>query len=309
MALIIAELCRNHQGERAVLQQMVWEAAAAGADYAKIQSMTPEELTFREEFEGGDRAYAAERAALQKTCLTDEDHHWFLEECAKAKIKPLTTVFSRERMAFLAGLPWANCQGRRELKVASADCASYPMLEELRAHFDHLYVSTGMTHDEELVRTAEVLRGHSYTLLHCVSIYPTPLPRMNLRRIHLLRGLAPSVGFSDHSAGATTDALKASICSLYLGVDVIERHFTVLDRSLTRDGAISLDSEQLGLLVQFARMPREELEDYVQRQIAEFPMMLGVERPGLSEEERRVRAYQRGRFASHRDGHVTYNWE
>jgi N,N'-diacetyllegionaminate synthase len=66
MAEVIAELCRNHNGDRDVLQRMIREAAVAGATYAKIQSMTPEELTFRQEFEAGDRPYAKELEALRR---------------------------------------------------------------------------------------------------------------------------------------------------------------------------------------------------------------------------------------------------
>lgn len=309
MALIIAELCRNHNGDRDILRRMIWEAAEAGASYAKIQSMTPDELTFREEFEQGERPYAKELDALRRTCLSDDDHYWFLEECARACIKPLTTVFSRSRIPFIAQLLWEKTLGRKEVKVASFDCASFPMLCELRAVFDHLYVSTGATTDDEVEQAAAVLKGHSFTFFHCVSIYPTPLERVNLRRMERLRRFTPLVGFSDHSPGTGPNALKASICALMMGASVIERHFTVLDRTLTRDGPVSLDKRQLVELVRFARMEPAEVKEYVEREIPEFPMMLGDGRSVLSTQEQSVRAYQRGRFASKVGGRVKYNWE
>ena len=37
MAEVIAELCRNHNGDREVLRRMIWAVAKAGAAYAKIQ--------------------------------------------------------------------------------------------------------------------------------------------------------------------------------------------------------------------------------------------------------------------------------
>ena len=272
--------------------------------------MTADELTFRETFERGERPYATEYEALRKTCLSDEDHLWFFEECGRAGIKPLTTVFSRSRIAFVAALPWERYLGRREIKVASFDCASYPMLRELAGHFDHLYISTGGMADEEVERAAEVLRGRGVTFLHCVSLYPTPLEKMNLRRIDWLRRLSPSVGFSDHSAAESPDALKASIAALSLGAEVVERHFTVLDRRSTRDGPVSLDPAQLSELVQFARMDQEALSAYAARHIPEFEAMLGTGRkPDLSPPELTVRAYQRGRFASKVGSTVKYNWE
>ena len=51
MAKIIAEFCQNHNGDLAVLKDMVWAAAEAGADIAKIQSIRSNELTNRPRFE------------------------------------------------------------------------------------------------------------------------------------------------------------------------------------------------------------------------------------------------------------------
>ena len=51
MAKIIAELCQNHNGDWNVLKDMVWRAAEAEADYAKVQSMLADEIPFREQFE------------------------------------------------------------------------------------------------------------------------------------------------------------------------------------------------------------------------------------------------------------------
>jgi N,N'-diacetyllegionaminate synthase len=241
--------------------------------------------------------------------LSDDDHRWFLEECGRVGIKPLTTVYSRGRVPFLASLPWERYAGRRAIKVASFDCASYPLLGDLKASFEHLYVSTGATTDEELEQAAKVLQAHSVTFLHCVSIYPTPLERMNLRRIERLRKCASTVGFSDHWAGDSPDALKASICALALRATVIERHFTVLGRGATRDGPVSVDPTQLRALVGFARMEQGELERYIARDIPEYDAMLGDGSTALSERELTVRAYQRGRFASRVGVGVRYNWE
>lgn len=314
MVKIIAELCRNHNGDMNVLKEMIWKAAEAGATYAKIQSMLPEELTFRERFEEGKvehgkqvvikRPYGPELESLKKTTLSDEVHHWFIDECKAAGIKPLTTVYSTSRIPFLASLPWPD----RHIKVASWDCSSYPMIKELKRHFDHLYVSTGMTEDHEVEKAAMELRGHSFTFLHAVGVYPTPLEKVNLARINYLKTLAPEVGFSDHTAPAK-DGSKASIASLLFGVEVIERHFTVLDRSLTRDGPVSVDYEQLKELVEFSKMKKSEVEDYVAKNVPEFKIMVGIEHPGLSHEELLTKDYQKGRFASKVGKEWIFNWE
>lgn len=312
MARVIAELCQNHKGDRQILRDMIWEAAGAGADYAKIQSIRADELTFRERFEAGHvegevvktitRSYQAEYARLKPMDLDEDAHAWFIEECTRAGIKPLTTVFTRSAIGMVAKLPW------KEVKVASYDCASYPMLRELKANFDHLYVSTGATYDAEIEQAARMLEGRRFTFLHCMTIYPTPLSELHLSRMNYLRQFTPSVGFSDHSLVAR-DGIKASVTALALGADVIERHFTILSPDATKDGPVSVSPKLLRELVTFARTKVEEVRRYVKREIPEADQMMGREHRELSHAELLNRDYYRGRFASRAGEGYVYNWE
>ena len=44
------------------------------------------------------------------------------------------------------------------------------------------------------------MRDHKdFSLLHCVTIYPTPLEEAHLNRIRYLKTLTKNVGISDHS--------------------------------------------------------------------------------------------------------------
>lgn len=277
-----------------MLKKMVWVAAEAGANYAKIQSMLADDLTYRERFEAGEgkvaitRPYETEYERLKPMDLSDEAHWFFIDECKAAGIKPLTSVFSQSRIPFLATLPW------REIKVPSYDCASFQMIRELKTRFNHLFISTGATYDYEVEETARILSGHSFTFLHCVTIYPTPLGAINLARMNYLRKFTPQVGFSDHSLVERNEP-KAAIVALYLGADVIERHFTIIGRELTKDGSISIDPMQLRGLVEYAQMKESELEEHA-RKIPEFGQMVGIEHPELSHEELLNRDYYKGRF-------------
>lgn len=312
MAKIIAEFCQNHLGDRSILKEMVWAAQEAGADWAKIQSMKSDELTFRERFEEGiiengkvkaiKRPYKPEYERLKKLDLNEEDHIFFIEECKKAGIKPLTTVFTRAEIPFLASLPW------KEIKVPSYDCASFKMIEELKEKFEHLIISTGATYDWEIEKTAEILKGHNFSFLHCVTIYPTPLDKLNLARMNYLRKFTKNVGFSDHTL-TERDGLKGSIVAISLGADIVERHFTILPKEKTKDGPVSINPEQLKELVRFAKMDLNELKEYVKKEIKEAEVMVGVERRDLTEEELLMRDYYRGRFASKIKDKVIYNWE
>lgn len=291
---------------------MVFAAADAGADYAKIQSMLADDLTRRERFEEGlwegdrqvaiKRPYRPEYDRLKPMDIDDEAHFRFVDTCREAGIKPLTSVFSRSRVPFLATL------GFDAIKVASYDCASLPLLRELKEHFLHLYISTGATLDDEIEAAAACLEDHPFTFLHCVTIYPTPLDEMHLARIAYLRQFTPSVGFSDHSLVAR-DGIKASAVALHLGAKVVERHFTILEPDETKDGPVSINPSQLGQLVNVARMTPDEREDWISNEVGDFSEMIGdVQRP-LSETELLNRDYYRGRFASRVNDEFVYNWE
>lgn len=312
MAKVIAELCQNHLGDKNILEDMIFQAAQAGADYAKIQSMQSSELTFRERFEEGivengkikaiKRPYKPEYERLKKLDLSEEDHLFFIEKCKKAGVKPLTTVFTRAEILFLSKL------SLKEIKVASYDCGSFKMIEELKEKFEHLIISTGATYDWEIEKTAEILKGHRFTFLHCITIYPTPLDKLNLNRMNYLRKFTPSVGFSDHTL-IEKDKIKASIVAISKGADIIERHFTILPKDKTKDGPVSIDPKLLKELVEFSKMPLEEVKKYVEKNIPEAKEMLGSEKKELTEEEILNRDYYRGRFASKVRGKVIYNWE
>lgn len=312
MAKVIAEFCQNHKGDWNILKKMIWKAAEVGADYVKVQSMLANELTFRERFEEGiqkdgkviaiKRPYQPEYDRLKPMDLTDELYYKFIDECKSAGIEPQTTIFTRQRIPFISKLDM------KSVKIASYDCGSLPLIREVKEHFEHLYISTGATFDEEIEKTAMELKDHEFTFLHCVTIYPTPLNVLNLKRMNDLRNLTPSVGFSDHSL-ITRDGLNASIIALALGADVVERHFTILKPEETKDGPISINPQQLKELVEFSRLDTEEIMEYIKRKIPNWEIALGQEKRELTHEELLNRDYYKGRFASKVNGNVIYNWE
>lgn len=205
-AKIIAEVSSNHGGDLKTAKEFIKIAGGIGVDYVKFQSWQSKYLN------KNDPQYAW----FSKSELTDKMHYELINECQRYKIKFLTTCFDIDRIQFLSGL------GLQEIKVGSADTSSYKMLAVLKEKFEHIIVSTGMATEEEVVKAAEVLTGIRFTFLHCVSIYPTPLGRVNMLRMEWLRGFTPSVGYSDHCIGI--QAVKLAIAR---GATYVEKHFTL----------------------------------------------------------------------------------
>ncbi len=311
--ILIAEFCQNHNGDRDILKRMIHEATASGADYVKIQSIRAHELTLRERFETGledsqgnsraiKRPYQAEFERMERLELTLEDESWFVDECLRAGVKSMTTVFTRATAQAVKDL------GFEAVKIASYDCASYPLLREVRQLWSTVVVSTGSTYDNEIEQAVEILKSGHFALLHCVTIYPTPMHNFHLKRMDWLRRFSTQVGLSDHSHVAT-DGVWASKIALASGADWIERHFTVLDPGNTKDGPVSITPELLKELREFAELPRTERMAKIKSEYPDWMIALGKSQRSLSHTEVLNRDYYRGRFASKIGDQTVYNWE
>lgn len=311
--ILIAECCQNHQGKRELLKRMVHAAAENGADYVKLQTIRSREVTHRPRFDEGEtdadgtpraikRPYKPEVERLAGLDLSLDDEAWFIDECRTAGVASVTTVFTRDAVREVKDL------GYDAVKIASYDCASFPLLRDVRRWWSTLFVSTGATYDSEIEQAAAILDGTHYTFLHCVTIYPTPLDQLHLRRMAWLRRFTPRVGFSDHTK-PETDRLWATQLALACGADCVERHFTVLGPADTKDGPVSVTPAMLRELRQFADRPRQERMEIAKREIPNWQSAIGNTHRELSPAELRNRDYYRGRFASKRGSVDIYNWE
>jgi N,N'-diacetyllegionaminate synthase len=312
--IIIAECCQNHNGNKEILRKQINEAAQSGADFAKIQAIRSRELTKRERFESGSksshgeintikRPFKPEFERLFRLDLSLKDEEWFVEECWKAGIRPMTTVFSINAAREVKNM------GYEAIKIASYDCSSYPLLREVKKHWKSIFVSTGATYDAEIEKAAEILCDvPNFHLLHCLTIYPTPMETLNLKRMMFLRKYAFQVGYSDHSHVERT-GLWASKIAMALGANSLERHFTVLTQDETKDGPVSINPKQLKELVDFSYLNRYEQMELVKEGYPNWETCLGSQNRDLSPEELLNRDYYRGRFASVVDGKQIFNWE
>lgn len=203
---IIAECCANHNGDPRLMKQMIETAAKAGADVVKFQSFKADKLVDKTNY----KYYKARE-------LSYRNHQDIIKWCAQNEVEFLTTVFDLDTVYELSQL------GIRQVKIGSADCNSWGLIERCLKYFDHLYISTGMHTTEERIELAKRLvewGAENVTLMHCVSLYPCPLDKLNMINLAFLKW--PNIGFSDHSQG--TEAAKHAIS---LGVQSVEKHFTL----------------------------------------------------------------------------------
>ncbi|MBF0126805.1 MAG: N-acetylneuraminate synthase family protein [Magnetococcales bacterium] len=228
---------------------MIRVAADAGADAVKFQKRTVDILAIGAVLDAPDDrfpAFGSTYREIREHIEFDFDAYLALRDhCRECGIDFLCTAFDIPAVAFLERL------GVDRYKLASHSLGNLPLLAHLAALGKPVLLSTGMAEWEEIDRAVAIFaaRGTPLSLLHCVSVYPTPPEECNLAMIGRLReryGLP--VGYSGHEIG-TLPTLAAAA----MGAVLIERHFT-LDRTLPGfDHKISLEPGELTTLVRDLR--------------------------------------------------------
>jgi len=315
MAKLIAELCQNHNGDINILDEMVAAAAESGADYAKIQSINSGELSFRERFENGlkeggrtrviKRPYKNEYERLKKLDLDEETQVNFHNLCKKYNVEPMTTIFTRSKINLV------NQMKLKCVKISSFDCASFKLIDDLKKiNVDEFIISTGGTFDREIKKTTDLMKKNNlkFSLLHCISIYPTTIEVANLNRINYLKNFTNNVGISDHS---NPEIYKYKIIagSLFLGAKIVEKHFTILPKDKTKDGVVSANPNQLKEISKLCKLNKEDISSYIKENVPEMKEMKGSFTRELSEEELLNRDYYQGRFVSKVSDKAIFNWD
>jgi len=260
---VIAEAGVNHNGDPALVRELVRVAARSGADAVKFQTFTTERLVtataekarYQVEQTGGGESQAD---MLRRLELTGDLHAVAIEEARAAGITFFSTPFDEEAADFLESLDVPV------FKIPSGDVTNLPLVRHIAAKRRPIILSTGMCSLREVAEALEAIEGAGpapIILLHCLSYYPAPPEQANLRAMATMRAAFDiPVGFSDHTPG-----IAVPIAAATLGASVIEKHITT-DRTLPGpDHAASLEPAELDEMVRSIRLVEASLGDGVKR--------------------------------------------
>ena len=210
MTKLIAEIGWNHMGDMKLAKEMISAAKESGCDFAKFQTWSVSRL------KRGSWDTDGRREIYENAELSFDKHIELKEYCDKVGIGFMSSVFSIEDAKLLKNVVTDY------VKIPSFESRNTELIDYCSKNFNKLLISTGTSTWNEVRVSVEKLDYSKYSLLHCVSSYPCNFDIVNLPRIHDLKSISNSVGFSDH-----TEGLEASILSLGYGVDYIEKHFTI----------------------------------------------------------------------------------
>lgn len=262
---IIAEIGINHNGEMAVCKELIEAAHSAGCDAVKFQKRTPEICVPRDQWD------KERETPWGKMSYIDYKKRIEFEDAEFAEIDAYCKQI---------GIDWfASCWDQPSVdfiekynpvlyKMASASLTDIDLLKKVKATGKPMILSTGMSTMDEIQSAVKELGLDNILIAHSTSAYPCKPNELNLRMISTLREMYPNtpIGYSGHEVGlATTE------CTIPLGANFVERHFT-LDRAMWgTDHAASVEPEGFKRLVRNIREIEIALGDGV-KQVYESEM-------------------------------------
>jgi sialic acid synthase SpsE len=228
--VIIAEIGINHEGSVDACARMIDQAAGAGADAIKLQTINADE-----NYVAGTESHDLFSGAA----LTQEETARMFELSRELGLEPFTTCGDPVTLAWVDRLePAAH-------KISSGLLTHLPLIRIAAKTGRSLVVSTGMAEAEEIDDAVEACGSAAFVLLQCTSIYPAPPETLDLANLGVLNArYGVPVGFSDH-----TDGVDAAPLAVAAGARVIEKHFTLDRKRPSFDHQLSLEPNEFAEMV------------------------------------------------------------
>jgi len=247
---IIAEIGTAHQGDLEKAEKLIRAVAETGADCAKFQVVFADEIIHKNTgtvpLPGGDTPLYQVFKDLEQE---DSFYGKLKEMTEEAGLDFLASPFGLKSAAILKNI------GSNTYKIASPELNHYPLLKEVASYGGEMILSTGVSTLGDIEEALKITGRQSVSLLHCITAYPAPPGEYNLRLIPLYNQLfGVPAGVSDHS----TDPLLVPVLSTALGATIIEKHFTLSNKTEGLDDPIALEPIAFSRMVTAVREAERE---------------------------------------------------
>lgn len=258
---IVAEIGCNHNGSKELARKMVEEAKNCGVDAIKFQTFKAKDLIscYAPKADYQKVTTGIEDSQLEMTAKLELSHDDFIELKEYAESLGLvvfSTPFDIGSVEFLDSI------GQSFWKIPSGEITNLPYLMKIgsiKRKGKKIILSSGMATIDEIKICIKILvdagtNEKDIILLHCNTEYPTPDCDVNILAINDLKKNFPNVkiGFSDHSVGYI-----AAVGATVLGIELIEKHFTLDKNFEGPDHKASANPRELKALVENVRRIEE----------------------------------------------------
>ncbi|PIE62660.1 MAG: N-acetylneuraminate synthase [Desulfobacter postgatei] len=222
-AFIVAEIGINHNGDIEIARKLIAKAKDSGCNAVKFQKRTidvvysSEELAMHRETPFGSTNGDLKRGLE----FSFKDYQKIDQYCKQLDLIWFASPWDEASVDFLESFN-VPCH-----KVAAAGLTDAGLLKKIKSTGKPVLLSTGMSELDEIDKAVNILGTDNLLLFHCVSLYPAPPDKVNLRAISTLgeRYNIP-IGYSGHELDTVISAAAVA-----MGAVAVERHFT-LDRNM-----------------------------------------------------------------------------
>ena len=219
--LFTYDLANNHQGDiehglRIIREigKVNAEAGARGAfkfQFRQLETFIHPDFKTREDIKHIPR--------FMGTALKFEDYRRLTEAVRDNGMLTMSTPFDEESVDLIDEL------GIEIIKIASCSAGDWPLLEKVARARRPVVASTAGLSMEKIDRLVSFFEFNNveFALMHCVALYPTPLEKLELNQIRLLKERFPEVpiGFSTHEDPDNFIPIRLAYA---LGARLFERH-------------------------------------------------------------------------------------
>lgn len=252
MTKFVAEFTTNHMGNYNVLEEMVYKAKEAGADFIKMQKKDIETYYSKEKL---DRLYESPYGKTYRDYrkifeFGKIDFSRFDRLCRKLGIPWFSTVQDIKSLEFMLNfnLP--------KYKIASSSARDWEFVYELDKqvpYHSEIVISVGGSTLREIRKLVNVLTRHNLVLQHCVAEYPCPVDHLRLGNLRILKRQFENnrikIGYSGHEEGYQPSLSVAKEINPYL----LERHFCLSRHSFVHHIECSLEPDEFKAMVRLSR--------------------------------------------------------
>lgn len=279
----IADIAANHDGSLERAKELIYLAAASGADAAKFQNFKAETIVSKRGFEelSGNKSHQEKWTKPVTEVYKDAElpiawTNELIETCFNAGIDYFTAPYDLDYIDYFAGkVPY--------FKIGSGDITWRDSLHRIASNGLPVMLATGASDLKEVTQAVSVLDEHNVeiVLMQCNTNYTgreENFDYINLRVLQSYKSIFPNVhlGLSDHSQGYV-----AVLGAVALGARFIEKHFTDDCSRVGPDHEFSLNPNVWREMVDSTRVLERALGDGIKKVEANEIDARVVQRRGL----------------------------
>lgn len=217
-AYIIAEIAQAHDGSLGFAHSFIDLASSVGCDAVKFQVHIASDESSRQDSFRTKFTYLDETRFQywQRMEFTIDEWLQLKKHAEDLGLEFICSVFSIKAFLMMKKI------NLKIWKIASGEIFNEELLKNIASQNSYMIISNGIIDINKTKQLTSRLSkiNKKLALLHCNSLYPTPIDKINLNQMLSLKSkLNFPIGYSDHSGNPYT-----AIAAITLGAQIVEIH-------------------------------------------------------------------------------------